>query len=181
VFDWGILVQFRSGGVNVNLCPKYLDWLLKKPCFIFNYYWQPLSPELNRPWQNTYHFRLVRKLKICGYYNLLVPKKIHFLLVHISLYLAPTYFGWSPSLGTSQPNSLKLSAVKYSSCCYAYECTDYVTDKGKCILVNVHILVLRNCNHSQFTKKIIWIYAYIRSFSHLDYTLEINVHFHEKL
>jgi len=44
-------------------------------------------------------------------YNLLVPTNAHIILLYISLYLAPTCFSWSPSSGSSQPNSLKLSAV----------------------------------------------------------------------
>jgi hypothetical protein len=62
-------------------------------------------------------------------------KKCPILLAYIAHYLAPTYFGWSPSLETSQPNTLKLTTTKYSLRCYEYECTDYVIGKGKYILV----------------------------------------------
>jgi hypothetical protein len=37
-------------------------------------------------------------------YSILVPAKAH-TLIYISLYLAPIRFSWSPSMGSSQPNS----------------------------------------------------------------------------
>jgi len=38
----------------------------------------------------------------------------HIILIYISPYLAPTSFGWLPSSGSSQPNSLKVTAANYS-------------------------------------------------------------------
>jgi hypothetical protein len=45
---------------------------------------------------------------------------------YISPHLAATCCGYSPPSGSSQPNSLKLPATKYSLRCYANERTDCV-------------------------------------------------------
>lgn len=45
---------------------------------------------------------------------------------YISPHVAATCFGDSPSSGTLQPNSTKLSAIQYSLWRYANECTDCV-------------------------------------------------------
>jgi hypothetical protein len=45
------------------------------------------------------------------HYNLLVPTAAHIILIYISHYLATTCFGWSLSSGSSQPNSLNLTAI----------------------------------------------------------------------
>jgi hypothetical protein len=46
-----------------------------------------------------------------SHYSLLVPTNAHIVLIYVSPYLAPRGFDWSPSSGTSQPNSLKLTAI----------------------------------------------------------------------
>jgi len=46
-----------------------------------------------------------------SHYSLLVPTNAHTVLIYIPPFLAPTCFGWLPSSGNSQPNSLKLTAI----------------------------------------------------------------------
>jgi hypothetical protein len=46
-----------------------------------------------------------------NHYNLLVPTNAHNILIYISPHLAATCFGWPPSSGSSQPNSLKVTAI----------------------------------------------------------------------
>ena len=48
---------------------------------------------------------------IVNNYGFLAPRNVHVLLIYISPYLAPTFFGWSPSSESSNPNSLKLTAT----------------------------------------------------------------------
>jgi len=55
-----------------------------------------------------------------------VQTDAHIILTYISPYLAPTSFGWLPSSGSSQPNSLKVTAANCSLQWYACECTGYV-------------------------------------------------------
>jgi len=43
--------------------------------------------------------------------SLLVPTNAYIILIYITCYLAPTCFSWSPFSGSSEPNSLKLTAV----------------------------------------------------------------------
>jgi hypothetical protein len=47
-------------------------------------------------------------------YCVLVQMDAHIILTYISPYLAPTSFGWLPSSGSSQPNSLKAAAANCS-------------------------------------------------------------------
>jgi len=52
-------------------------------------------------------------------YCVLVQTDAHTILVYISPYLAPTSFSWLPFSGSSQPNSLKVTAANYSIQWYA--------------------------------------------------------------
>ena len=66
----------------------------------------------------------------------------------MSPFLPPTCFGYSPSSGSSQPNSLKFTAKNYLLLLV-------LSYKRNILVATVHFLVIRDCNHSQCTDRII--------------------------
>jgi hypothetical protein len=92
----------------------------------------------------------------------------------VSPFLAPTCFGYSPSSGSLQLNSLKLTAKKKIFYC----CLNY---KWNILVPIVHLLVIRDCNHSQCTDKIIRnsisYYKEIKMFRRIVSSLHVTPHF----
>jgi hypothetical protein len=71
-----------------------------------------------------------------NHYNLLVPTNACTILIilYISPHLAATCFGRSPSSGSSQPDSLKLTAVNQTLRCFTCICTYLLTPCSRVLL-----------------------------------------------
>ena len=91
----------------------------------------------------------------------------------MSPFLAPTCFGYSPSSGSSQPNSLKLTAKKKTVVSLNY--------KWNILAAIVHLLATRDCNYSQCTDTIIGnsipYYKEIKMFQCVMCSLHVTPHF----
>jgi len=77
-----------------------------QPCHTFKYTFEQPTYMQNLQFSSPEVIFILISPCIANDNSLLVPTHAHIILIHVSCYLAPTCFSWSPFSGRSEPTSL---------------------------------------------------------------------------